>query len=63
MDESDLEGTEVLEKLAELRLVDDFYEAIDADDFRRAASLMKRAGVDMETIAIVLRKMSESAEP
>ncbi len=60
MEESDFEGTLVLEKLAQIGRVDDFFEAIDSDDFDRAKSLMKRADVDAETIAIVLKKMSEA---
>jgi hypothetical protein len=58
-DESDFEGTLVLEKLAEIGAVDAFFEAVDADDFDRAKSLMKRAKVDAETIAIVLKQMSD----
>lgn len=58
MDESDFEGTLVLEKLAEIGKVDAFFEAVDADDFGRAKALMKRAQIDAETIAIVLRKMA-----
>lgn len=61
MDETDFEGTLVLERLAEIGRVDDFFEAIDADDFDRARSLMKKAGLDAETIATVLRKMSEAS--
>ena len=60
MDEIDFEGTLVLEKLAEINKVDDFFEAIDGDDFAKASSLMKRAKIDSETIAIVLKKMSEA---
>lgn len=60
MEERDFEGTLVLEKLAEAGKVDEFFEAIDADDFDRAKSLMKRAGVDQETIAIVLKKMRQA---
>jgi hypothetical protein len=55
--DEDFEGTLVLEKLAAIGERDSFFDAIDSDDFRKAASLMKRAGVDDETIAIVLRKM------
>jgi hypothetical protein len=57
MDESDFEGTLVLEKLAEIDRLEDFFEALDADDFTKAKSLMKKADVDLETIAIVLQKM------
>ncbi|MBX3016322.1 MAG: hypothetical protein KF767_00430 [Bdellovibrionaceae bacterium] len=60
MDESDFEGTLVLEKMAEIGKVEAFFEAIDADDFERAKSLMKRAGVEAETIAIVLKKMGDA---
>lgn len=57
MDESDFEGTLVLEKLAEVGAVEDFFDAIDADDVARAAALMKRAHLDRATIALVIAKM------
>ncbi len=60
MDESDFEGTLVLEKLAEIGKVDAFYEAIDSDDFAKAKKLMLMAKIDAETIAIVLKKMATS---
>ena len=60
MNEEDFEGTLVLEKLATIGKVDAFFEAVDSDDFSRAASLMKMAGVDSETIAIVLKKMADA---
>ncbi len=60
MDESDFEGTLVLEKLAEIGKVDDFFAAIDSDDFNKATSLMRRANVDSETIAMVLKKMGDA---
>ena len=60
MDESEFEGTLVLEKLAEIGMVDEFFEAIDADDFARANALMRRARVDAGTIAVVLKKMGEA---
>ena len=59
MDESDFEGTLVLERLAAIGLVEAFYEAIDADDFRKASQLMKKARIDSETIQTVLKKMSD----
>lgn len=58
MDESSFEGTLVLEKLAEIGKIDAFFEAIDSDDFGKAKTLMKRAGIDSETIAVVLKMMS-----
>lgn len=60
MDETDFEGTLVLEKLAEIGKVDAFFEAIDSDDFARAKALMKRANVDSETITTVLKKMGDA---
>ncbi len=60
MEERDFEGTLVLERLAEINKVEEFFEAIDADDFSRAKMLMKRAHVDAETIAIVLKKMQQA---
>jgi len=59
MNENDFEGTLVLEKLAEIGKVEDFFEAIDSDDFERAKSLMKKAKVDSRTIVMVLKKMEE----
>lgn len=60
MDENDFEGTLVLEKLAEIKKVDEFFEAIDSDDFAEAARLMRKARVDQETIEIVLKKMEDA---
>jgi hypothetical protein len=60
MDDSDFEGTLVLEQLAAIDKVDEFFEAIDADDFHRATLLMKIAEVDAATIATVIRKMEQS---
>lgn len=57
MDEKDFEGTLVLEQLAEIGKVEEFFEAIDADDIARATSLMKKANVDAPTIQIVVKKM------
>ena len=57
MDETEFEGTLVLEKLAAIGRVDDFFDAVDSDDVPRAVSLMRKASVDAATIAIVVRKM------
>lgn len=59
MDERDFEGTLVLERLAEIGRVEDFFDAIDSDDVERAKSLMKRARIDASTIATVVRKMKD----
>lgn len=60
MDETDFEGTLVLEQLAAIGKVEDFFDAIDSDDTARATALMKSAHVDATTIATVLRKMRDS---
>jgi hypothetical protein len=57
MDETDFEGTLVLESLANIDKVDEFFEAIDSDDVARATKLMKLARLDAPTIATVVRKM------
>jgi hypothetical protein len=57
MEEGDFEGTVVLEQLASAGLFEDFFEAIDADDVGRAASLMKEADIDASTIARVVQMM------
>jgi hypothetical protein len=59
MDERDFEGTLVLEQLAEIGRVEDFFDAIDSDDVQRAASLMKEAKIDASTIAVVIKKMQD----
>lgn len=59
MDETDFEGTLVLEQLAAIDKVEDFFDAIDSDDVERAVLLMKRARVDAASIATVIRKMEE----
>lgn len=57
MDGSILEGTEVLEKLAEIELIDEFWETIDRDDFELANQLMIRVKIDDSTRKIILDKM------
>jgi hypothetical protein len=57
MDETDFEGTLVLEQLAAIGRLEDFFDAIDSDDVARATSLMKKAKIDAPTIAIVVKKM------
>jgi hypothetical protein len=57
MDETEFEGTLVLEQLAAIGKVEEFFEAIDGDDVPLAVSLMRMADVDEPTIAIVVEKM------
>ena len=57
MDDGEFEGTVVLERLAEIDELDQFFEAIDSDDVERATRLMEQANIDAPTIAMVVRKM------
>jgi hypothetical protein len=57
MDETDFEGTVVLEQLAAIGKLDEFFDAIDSDDVTRAVKLMRRANVDAKTIAVVVQKI------
>lgn len=59
MDDTDFEGTLVLEQLAAIGKVEDFFDAVDSDDVHRATSLMKSAKIEASTIATVIRKMEE----
>lgn len=61
MDESDFEGTLVLEKLAEIGKLDEFFEVIDNDDFENAAKLMRMAHINSKTISLVLKKMRDTS--
>lgn len=60
MDERDFDGTLVLEEVAAIGRLEDFFDAIDSDDIARATRLMKSAGIDASTIAVVVRKMENS---
>jgi hypothetical protein len=59
MEDTDFEGSLVLEQLAAIGKVEDFFDAVDSDDVERATSLMKRANVERSVIAAVVRKMEE----
>lgn len=53
-----LEGSEVMEKLAAVGLVDEFLEAVDTDDMIGIVSILKEAEIDDETIRSVLEQIS-----
>ncbi len=57
MIENPLDGSMVLETLAERGQLEEFYEAVDSDNFAQARALLKEADVDEETIAWVLSEM------
>ena len=60
MNEDDFEGTLVLERLVAIGKVEDFFDAVDSDDVDRAVKLMKKAKLDSQTIAIVVKKMQDA---
>ncbi|MCB0377892.1 MAG: hypothetical protein KDD33_05305 [Bdellovibrionales bacterium] len=60
MDETDFEGSLVLESLAAIGKLEAFFSAIDSDDFSKAKSLMIEADLDEESISIVLKKMTDT---
>ena len=59
MDESDFEGSHILERLASLNLVDEFFQAIDSDNLDEVESMMEHAGFNEETIQSVLRQIDD----
>ena len=60
MDEKYFEGTLVLEKVAEINRLDDFFSAIDSDDFNKVKSILIKAQMNPETISLVLKKMHQA---
>jgi len=59
MDINDFEGTIVLEKLAHMDKVDEFMAAVDSDDTDKATELIQQAGINDDTISVVLEKMQD----
>lgn len=57
MTEEDFEGSLILEKLASLGLVDDFFEAVDSDDLSEVISLLEQAEIDEDSIRVVIKKL------
>lgn len=60
MNQEDLEGSLILEKLASLDLVDEFFEAIDSDDLVKITALLKEADIDDETIRWVMDQIEDN---
>jgi len=58
MDESDFEGSLILEKLSTLGLYDEFFEAVDSDNLEEVTLILEDAGIDEETIDFVLKKIT-----
>lgn len=54
----EFEGSELLEKLAEHDLVDDFLEAVDSDDFGKIVKILRQADVNEEMIKLLLEELT-----
>jgi len=61
VNDDDFEGTLILEKLSEIGKIEEFYDAIDSDDFKKALFLMKLAKIDDQSISVVLKKMNSGS--
>lgn len=59
MTEEDFEGSLILEKLASLRLVEDFFDAIDSDNMSEVVSLLEEVNIDEDSIQSVLKQIRE----
>ena len=59
MNEDQFEGSLIMEKLAQIGKDQDFFDAIDSDDFDKVKFLMKEAGIDSDSISIVLNKINQ----
>ncbi len=53
-----LEGSEILEMLAMVDLVDEFMEAVDSDNLTEVVNILKEAGIDDESIRNVMKEIS-----
>jgi hypothetical protein len=56
MNDQDFEGTLILEKLAEIGKVEEFFEAVD---FSKVQSLMRQAEIDSQSIGIPETKIPD----
>ncbi len=62
MTQDDFEGSLILEKLASVRLMDDFFDAVDSDDLESVVSLLEEVDVDEDSIEEILRKIKEGRD-
>lgn len=54
------EGSLILEKLAEANLVEEFYSAVDSDDFSKIEDLLSRVGIENSKIQSVIQSIVEA---
>lgn len=58
--QSKFDGSIVLKKLSEIKRLDEFYAAVDANNFGKARTIMEEAGIDSDSITTVLSKMKDA---
>ena len=54
------QGDIILEKLAEIDKVQEFYDAVDSDDFNRVRELLELVKIDQETIKLIFYEITGS---
>ncbi len=52
-----MEGSDLLEVLAGKNLLEDFMAAVDEDNLSEVAAILDEAGIDEETIQMVIKKI------
>ncbi len=57
-----MEGSDLLEVLAEKNLLEDFMAAVDSDNLAEVAAILDEAGIDEETIQIVIKKIENGED-
>ena len=60
MTDEEYEGSAVLEKLMERGVLDEFWEAVDSDDFGTAKRLLLDCGIEPSAIRWVIQKMRDA---
>ena len=60
MVDSDFDGTLILERLSAIGRLEEYADAVDADDFEAVTSLLRLAGFDPETVALVIAAMADA---
>ena len=55
-----LEGSEILEMLAMVDMVDEFMEAVDSDNLPEVVNILQEAGIDDESIKSVLKEITSN---
>lgn len=56
------EGSELLETLVEKNLLEDFMAAVDSDNLSEVAAILDEAGIDEETIQLVIKKIENGED-